>query len=273
MKTSEFITALQEFPEDSEIYIADSDGEFKSPIFKLMHFKEWNCLGVSTVPRYVAVAHMTRNVGDKRWINPYDNFYMWDDQSNIMKWSESKYNKTRLEIAYKQSNDDYDKWYSDMIEFQEDFHTVGGLIKILRNFDKNNTINLQTGQGLMSIHSVRKESREYISGHPDALEYPVFDEIDLVAGFNTDKGMISVEDSGLTWFELRDLIEDKLLEYKEKGDMTIAEVADKLSRELTSNYRFNCRINGSIDCNGFIHMFDNGAIPFKHYIKEGESDE
>ena len=269
MKIKEFIEALKQFDEDYEINITDGDGEFKSKIFKLIQCDEDKRVGLVVTPDTITQCNAEIDCGDKIWINPYDNFYMWDDDGNVMKYNKSKYNKTRIEILYKNTNTDYEIYRREKIKFESrDTLSVGGLIRLLNNFEKGMPVNLMVNGECFRIKDLQKRDCEYLCGSYDDVSSYSVAELFLTGAYQTDnmddKWLIDMEDVE-TWkigYEFDDLVHDTCL--KHEKDFNLKEFIQDLHNAVFRLYKVKRRLRASHDSNGIYHLFDDDKLYYEY---------
>ena len=273
MKVKQLIEILKTYPQDEEVYIGDMYDNNPQIIFKIHEVKDYLSTSKSVrlceKPYSVDDIKTFEDIGENTWYNRYDEFDLYDYESGDL----IKLNNDSFEVVYKNLNKNYDRW-SECAEYKNpDFMTVGGLKKFLNYLDEDMKINLKSGYDIGVINSIRKGEVCYLVGTYDDVDEECREELFIELGLELfGGGIISLNDSSLPFKskEVQRVIAKPIIKrFNELGvDLTEEEslqwgqVVEDILMELNEWYEIKRRINGSRDCNGYIHLYDK-ENPFK----------
>lgn len=273
MKVKQLIEILETYPEDEEVYIGDMYNNHIQPIFKIHEVQDY--LSTSKSVRLCEKPHTANDiktfedVGENTWYNRYDEFELYDYKTGDL----VKLNNDSFEVVYKNLNKDYDKW-RECTEYQNpDFESVGGLKKFLNHLDEDMKINLTTEYGCGVINSIRKAEVCYLVGTYDYVDEECRDELFIELGLELfGGGLLSLKESVVPYksTEVQRVIAKPLIKkFNELGiklsdeeNLEWGGVVEQILSDLYQYYHIYRRVNGSTDCNGYIHLYDEDN-PFK----------
>lgn len=275
MNVKQFIEILQEYPPEEEIFMGDiyNDNDWK--IFKVCEIKDsmgdGKTVRICKAPHTVEDIKTFEDIGENNTYNVYDEFKLYSYKTgDCFTWKDDTFT-----LIYENLVKDNDMWETHNEYYSPDLHYVGGLIKFLQCFDKNTKVNLRLcdGYGSGVIHKAYLENVCYLVGTYDNVDEECQDELFFEYGKELyGGGTLSLQGSELPYksTELMKILARPIIQKLNEDGKEIPEddnkrwgkVIDELYDNLVKNFIIRRRVNGSVDSNGYTHLFDK-EVPFK----------
>lgn len=271
MNVSDLICVLEQFPSDCGVFLGDC---FCCDVKNLFAVYDDGVGGVVLCdsPECVdGVGFLKENMG-KVWFNVYDSFTLYDSMSGDY----VSYRDGDLYGLYENLNSDICSCNDFDCYMSDDFLTVGGLKKFFDGVPNGTPVNLIVREGIEQgvINSIQKFDVEYLTGDVENVEYENITELGLVFGlplYGSDDSL-KLNDSVLKYEEeeIENLIKTNLKSFFTENNINLSDnekeswldFVVRLCESLHNYYDIYRRVNGSVDSNGLLHLYDMNE-PFK----------
>lgn len=283
MKLANFLKLFENYPEDCEVYLSFKGIDNTSKVFKTCQYN--GDVIVCGAPDVVEDIPLEEETTENTVYNMDDSFRIYSfDKGDIIEY---KHGQTKIKYENKATDNETDNEYTDL-----DLSFVGGLRDFLEAFPEDMPINIHIdGHPLGIINKIQKTEFEYYTHvYPDGdVGTEMNDELIIEYGIPLYNGnSLPLKDSTPNFWEheVERVIAEPIIDYfTQNGKHTLQEaIGDEgnlnwgiLIEEIRDNiykyYQLHYRINGGMDSNGKLHLYDENET-FKKPVKiEKENQE